>query len=241
MYNNKVLFFKNAEMENYEQNNNEIEVKDASIVTFPNTEKLLDEMDTRETSETVDLVEWKKTPQELFNTFINFLKDSPQKLSSIRGKKQEEILNFISNTANKNIILTEYVSYIKRFDINAEGLKLDKKDKEIFSIIKDKIEETYNWDDGNGIDNRQLEQKIFTSDFSYNSLLNIWKELNSEWNWEDISMKDTIITYCKSEWLDLDNFQLFVDKFNHWATKSYERYAGQRLIIVKRDKRWNIW
>jgi len=235
-YNNKVLSFWIVKMEKFEQKNNEIEIKDAGSVTFPNTEKLLDEMDTTDASETVDLVEWKKTPQELFNTFINFLKDSPQKLSSIRGKKQEEILNFISNTANKNIILAEYVSHIKRFDINAEGLKLDKKDKEIFSIIKDKIEKTYNWDDGNGIDNRQLEQKIFTSDFSYNSLLNIWKELNSEWKWENVSINDAIKTYCKTKWLDLDNFHLFVDKFN--------QYNDRRLLVIKNElsdkKLWTL-
>jgi len=57
VYNNKVLFFKNAEMENFEQKNNEIEIKDAGSITFPNTEKLLDEMDATDASETVDLVE----------------------------------------------------------------------------------------------------------------------------------------------------------------------------------------
>ena len=230
VYNNKVLFFWKFEMEDFEQKNNEIEIMDASGVTFSSTEKLLDEMDT------TDSVEWKKSPQELFNMFIICLRDSPKKISSIRGKEQEQILNFIMDTANKNIILTEYVSYIKRFDINAEGLKLDKKDKEIFTAIKDKIEETYNWDDCNGIDNRQLEQKIFTSDFSYNSLLNIWKELNSEWKWENIPINDTIKTYCKSKWLDLDNFQLFVDKFNY--------YNDRRLSEIKNElsneKLWTL-
>ena len=41
-------------MENFEQKNNKIEINDASSVTFPSTEKLLDEMNT---ADSVDLVE----------------------------------------------------------------------------------------------------------------------------------------------------------------------------------------
>jgi hypothetical protein len=52
--------------------------------------------------------------------FISCLRDSPEKINKTRGKKLEEILNFISDTTNKDIILTEYVSHIKRFDINVE-------------------------------------------------------------------------------------------------------------------------
>lgn len=131
-------------MEKIERNNNEIEIDDVSSITFPITEKILDNIDTDDSVDAESSIELKKTPKELFFMFISYLKDSPGKIDSIKGKNQEAILNFISDKANKDIVLTEYVSYIKRFDLDAEGSKLDKKDKEIFTMIKDKIEEVYN-------------------------------------------------------------------------------------------------
>lgn len=162
----------------------------------------------------VDTEELIKDPKEVFDVFLKYLQESPDKLNKINKKKLEKIQMFISDQGNKDYVLSQYITYIKRF--SSDNPKFDDKDKTVFSEIKSNIEKIYNWPDGNWIDIRQLEQKIFTPGFNYDDLLQLWKALNPLWIWANISLGEKIISYCEGLWVDLDNYLLFIEKFNFY-------------------------
>jgi LPS O-antigen subunit length determinant protein (WzzB/FepE family) len=90
----------------------------------------------------VDTEELIKDPKEVFDVFLKYLQESPDKLNKINKKKLEKIQMFISDQGNKDYVLSQYITYIKRF--SSDNPKFDDKDKTVFSEIKSNIEKIYN-------------------------------------------------------------------------------------------------
>jgi len=213
------------ETNNYENNiDANLWIDENSLnINFDSTIAILD---------SIEMSEEAKDPKYFFNLFIQYLQESPDKLNKINNNKIEKLYSFISDTNNKDYILSEYVAYIKNF--NSDSPKFDEKDQTVFVNLKKKIEEIYNWPDGKWIDMRQLDQKIFTQDFNSKSLLKLWMTLDSKRNWHHISLDEWVVEYCNNLWVDLDDYQNFVDKFNS--------YNEKRILKIRDDlSNMEIW